>query len=194
MNDLATIIPIGPICDNVGRTTEWARDTGGLNIWSNTFPAEQLPEPGSLVEVGGVPFVFPAEPGSNGDADNIRCAGQFVPIPPGRYDWIYVLATAERRTEDCVLVHFAGGAVDKESLRISDFWPDSEPHFGETLAYQCSRLHYRNHSQRNMPPTIWRQRIAVVRAVELVGMRLPDNPAIHIFAVTLIRASGWDPA
>jgi hypothetical protein len=187
MNELALPVPLDAICDNIGRTTERARDAGAFNIWRNTFPAEELPEPGSAVDVGGVPFVLPG-----GAADNVRCAGQYVPVVPGRYDWIYVLATAERRTEDSVRLHFTGGAVDQEWLRVSDFWPNAAPHFGELAAYTCSRLHYPNHSQRDMPPTIWRQRIAVPRAADLVGVRLPDNPAIHVFAATLVRANGWD--
>jgi hypothetical protein len=169
--------------DNTARTTREDLAAGGFNIWRNTFPADELPPAGGRVEVGGVQFAFPAD-----GPDNLRCTGQLIEVPPGRYDWIWVLAAAERRTEDQVLLHFAGGEVDPEWLRVSDFWPDAAPHFGETAAFRCAVLHYPRHVQANMPVTIWRQRVAVPRAAELVAVRLPDNPAIHLFAATLTTA------
>ncbi|HEY2701184.1 MAG TPA: hypothetical protein VGJ45_37395 [Pseudonocardiaceae bacterium] len=173
--------------NNTSRTDAHALDAGAFNIWRNTFPATELPEPGGTVVVGGVPFAFP---GWRADgADNVRCCGQLLDIdPPGHYDWIYLLVAAERRTEDPVLLHFAAGVVDQEWLRVSDFWPDASAHFGELRAYQCSVLHYPRHTQERMPPTIWRQRVPVARAAELRALRLPDNPAIHVFAMTLLSA------
>lgn len=173
--------------NNTSRTDTHALGKGAFNIWRNTFPSGELPEPGGTVIVGGVPFAFP---GLRGDgADNVRCTGQLIDIGAhGHYDWIYLLVAAERRTEDPVLLHFASGIVDQEWLRVSDFWPDASAHFGELLAYQCSVLHYPRHTQERMPPTIWRQRVPVARAAELVALRLPDNPAIHVFAMTLLRA------
>src|SRR4051812_44873913 len=86
--------------DNRGITPTTELGGGAFNVWSNTFPAEQLPPDGSLVEVGGVLFEFPVR--AAGGADNLRCAGQLIALPPGRYDWLYLLAAAERRTEDLV--------------------------------------------------------------------------------------------
>lgn len=172
--------------DCTGITPETALDAGAFNIWSNTFPAAELPPSGSEVLVDGVRFRFPARHPTG--ADNVRCARQLVPVPTGRYDWIHVLAAAERRTEDQVLLHFTDGSIDQEWLRISDFWPETPARFGESIAFRCSRMHYPRHVQHNMGPAIWRQRVAVPREHDLTAIRLPDNPAIHVFAMTLIPA------
>lgn len=167
--------------DTTGFTTGEATGIGALNIWGNTFAAEDLPTIHPQWTVGGVPFTVV----TTGGTDHVRCRGQYVDLPPGGYDWLHVLATAERRTEDPVLLHFAGGAVDPEWLRVSDLWPDAGPRFGEVLALRGSRLHYPRHVQPDMRPALWAQRVPVTRRAPLTGLRLPDNPALHVFAITL---------
>ncbi|HXM57052.1 MAG TPA: hypothetical protein VOB72_16750 [Candidatus Dormibacteraeota bacterium] len=180
-----TVVDLTPHFDNDGISHAERPGDGAFNIWANTFPAEELPESGALVDVGGVTFRFPDK--RDGRLNNLRCGGQLVHVQPGRYDWIYLLAAAERRTEDPLHLHYRTGAVDPEWLRVSDFWPEARAHFGEMPAFRCSRLHYPRHAQRDMGPTIWRQRVPVPRHEELAAVRLPDNPAIHVFAMTLVR-------
>ncbi len=167
--------------DNTGITRRDDLSGGGFNIWSNTFPAEELPQ-GPVIDVGGLPFRFPCR-GPGGD--NLRCAGQLIEVPPQRYDWLYLIAAAERRTEDSVLLHYADGAIDPEWLRVSDFWPETPGRFGERETLCCVSLHYPRHVQAPMGPAIWRERVPVPREQPLAAIRLPDNPAIHIFALTL---------
>ncbi|MEU3756568.1 hypothetical protein AB0H17_28030 [Streptomyces olivoreticuli] len=177
-----TRLDLTAFANNTGITTEDRLSDGAFNIWGNTFPAEELPAGGEIT-VDGIPFRFPAP--AAGAPDNVRCAGQLLELPAGRYDWIHVLAAAERRTEDFVQLHYADGSVDPEWLRISDFWPQTGARFGESAAFSCTRLHYPRHVQRSMGPTIWRQRVPVTRQRELTALTLPDNPAIHVFAMTL---------
>lgn len=181
----AVAIDLSRHLDNTGSTWADNLDGGAFNIWCNTFPAEELP-PDGLVEVGGIPFRLAGR--TRGRPDNLRCGRQLLAVPPGRYDWIHVLAAAERRTEDLLLLHYATGAVDPEWIRISDFWPETPPRFDETPALRFSRMHYPRHVQHNMLPVIWNQRVPVPRQQDLAGIRLPDNPAIHLFAVTCVPA------
>ncbi|MFI2209278.1 hypothetical protein [Streptomyces sp. NPDC020141] len=177
------VIDLGTHFDATGITAPDRLADGAFNVWSNSFPAGELPRPGSLVNVHGLPFAFPA-PNGRGH-DNLRCARQLIGVPAGRYDFIHVLAAAERRTEDEVGLHYADGSVDHEWLRVSDFWPETASRFGERPAFTCGVLHYPRHVQRGMSPTIWRQRVAAPRESDLRAIRLPDNPAIHVFAMTL---------
>jgi hypothetical protein len=156
---------------------------GEFNVWGNSFAAEYLPAGKSLVHVDGVPFEFP--PVCDG-ADNVRCTGQYVRVPDGRYDWIHVLAAAERRCEDTVELNFADGSVDAEPLRISDFWA-APAWFGEVKAFESLTMHYPHHVQRGVPALMWSQRVPVTRRATLTGILLPRNIAVHLFAVTLQR-------
>src|ERR1700678_2822948 len=114
-----TPLPIAEYCNNQAISAESEIHSGRFNVWGNSFPATDLPEPGSRIEVAGVPFDFPVR-GPGGD--NIRCGGQLVEVPPGRWDWVHLLTAAERRAEDTVALHFESGDVDFEALRVSDFW------------------------------------------------------------------------
>lgn len=169
--------------NNVGITAHTATGVGALNVWRNSLPAEEVPAGKELV-VEGVPFAFPEA--GNGEPDNLRCEGQTVPFPQGRFDWIYLLAAGERRVEDEIALHFADGSVDFEDIRVSDFWA-AAPHFGETLAQETSAMHYPHHVQRGVSGMIWCQRVPVVRRAELCAVRLPANAALHVFAATLCR-------
>jgi hypothetical protein len=161
-------------------TETWA---GAFNVWGNSFAAEYLPAGKSLVHVDGVPFAFP--PVGEG-SDNVRCAGQFISVPEGGYDWIHVLAASERRCEDAVELSFADGSVDAEPLRISDFWA-APAWFGEVKAFESLVMHYPHHVQRGIPAVMWAQRVPVTRRAALTGIRLPRNLAVHVFALTLQR-------
>jgi hypothetical protein len=171
--------------DNTGITRLDHLSGGAFSIWGNTFPAEELPD-GPTMQSGGVSFRFP-DRGPGGD--NIRCAVQFIELPSGRYDWIYLIAAAERRTEDAMLLHYADGSIDPEWLRVSDFWPETPGRFGERESLRCRSLHYPRHVQTPMGPALWRERVPVPREVALAGIRFPDNPAIHVFALTLTGAA-----
>lgn len=106
-------------------------------------------------------------------------------VPVGRYDWIHLLVASERRTEDTVALHFAHGAVDFEALRVSDFWAQAHPSFGDRQAFQTPVMHYPHHVQQQVPALMWTQRVPVTRREVLVGLRFPRNIAIHVFALTL---------
>jgi hypothetical protein len=168
--------------NNTGIAAAEHPTAGGFNIWANTYPADQLPPAGSTVAVGGVPFLFPAA--ATGSPDNIRCRGQRIPLPPGEYEWLYLIAAAERRTEDLVALHYAGGRVRRQWLRVSDFWPETPARFGEREAYRTDRMLYPRHAQHRMAPPIWRCRVPVTVPGVVEALTLPDNPAIHVFAIT----------
>ena len=176
-----TLVDLAEHRNNVAITAATTTGTGRLNVWGNSLPADQMAI-NSRIVIEGVPFDFPDA--GHGEADNVCCQGQFIRLPPGRYDWLYLLVCAERRVEDEIAFHFSDGAVDFEALRVSDFWA-AEPAFGETAAITTTRMHYPHHVQDRVPGMIWCQRVPVVRRAELVAARLPDHVGVHVFAATL---------
>jgi hypothetical protein len=185
---ISTVVDISEVCNNRGIAKPGADESYGFNIWRNTFPAEDLSAPGSMVTVAGVEFEFPVR--EMGGGDNIRCRGQLVALPAGRHDWLYLLGAAERRTEDEAELHYADGTVRTAWLRMSDFWPETPAWFGEPEAFRATGLRYPRHTQAGHRPVIWQQRIPVTVPGELAGLRLPDNPAMHVFALTAVEEPG----
>lgn len=172
--------------DNIGVTRAGATGSGAFNVWGNSLPAEQVPRAGRT-EVEGVPFEFP--PTGGGRPDNVRCAGQHLRVRPGGYDWLYLVAAAERRAEEEIACHYADGSVDFEPLRLSDFWA-APAAFGESAAVSTTSMHYPFHVQRDVPGRLWCQRVPLVRRAPLAGLTLPRNPAVHVFAATLLALTG----
>jgi len=178
-------LDLQPYFDNDAISTAANPGDGAFNVWGNSFAAEHLPASGAHVVVDGVPFVFP--PKQDGLRNNLRCAGQVIPVPPAHVDWVWLLAASERRAEDAVALHFDDGTVDFEPLRVSDFWA-APALFGETAAFVCPVMHYPHHVQKGVAATLWCQRVPAVRRAPLVRLRLPRNLAVHVFAVTLALA------
>jgi hypothetical protein len=178
-------LALDALFDNDGISGRERPGDGAFNIWGNTFPAECLPASGAIVVVEGIPFRFP--PKEDGEPNNVRCRGQFLRLEEAVWDWVYVLAAAERRSEEAVLVRFGDGSERPEWLRVSDFWPETHCRFGEPLAFAGNGLHYPRHAQPNMRPAIWQSRVPIGLRRPVVGVTLPENPAIHLFAATLVR-------
>ncbi|NEB74966.1 hypothetical protein G3I40_06920 [Streptomyces sp. SID14478] len=179
----ARTVAIEDFLDSVGVEPSSRSGSGAFNIWGNAFPAGELPC-GTLTAHDRVPFRFPAADGVR--PDHLRCRGQRIALPAGRTDWIHVLGAAERRTEDGVLLEYADGSVRRQWLRLSDFWPETGPRFGERLAYRTTAMLYPRHEQYTMSPSIWHQRVPVAVPDGLTALVLPHNPAMHLFALTLV--------
>ncbi|MEO6700612.1 MAG: hypothetical protein ABI140_12050 [Jatrophihabitantaceae bacterium] len=175
------LVDLAAQLNNVAITPAEQRKSGACNVWGNSFSAAQMPDQPTIT-VAGIEFrtwhLRDAEP------DNIRCAGQLIELPAGHYDWIHLIATGERRVEDELCLHFADHSADFEAVRVSDFWA-APAMFGETPALRSEAMHYPFHVQFGLAATAWHQRVPVTRRAALTGLRLPDNPALHVFALSL---------
>lgn len=180
------LIGIDDLLNNRATTSVADLELGRLNAWGNSFPAEELPTPGTLVEVAGIPFMWA---NARAEGDNVRCEGQVIDIPPGQYDWIYLLAASERRSEDTLWAYYDDGYADPLRVGVSDFL-DGTPVFGELPAFRTARMHYPHHVQQNLPTTMWLSRVGMPRRGTARALRLPRLVALHVFAVTLL--TGFD--
>ena len=142
------LIGIDDLLNNRATTGVDDLDTGRLNAWGNSFPSRELPEPGAVIEIAGIPFVWP---NAHTTGDNVRSEGQVIDIPSGRYDWIYLLAASERRSEDTLWVHYEDGHADPLRVGVSDFL-DGTPAFGELPAFRTAQMHSRTTSRRTCRP------------------------------------------
>jgi hypothetical protein len=179
------LLDLRPCFNNDAISTAANPGDGAFNVWGNTLPAEWLPASGSRTDVRDVPFRFPRT--EDGARNSVVCRRQLLRLDQGHVDWLYLLSAAERRAEDVVYLYYGDGSVDPEWLRVSDFWP-APAHFGEVLAFQCPVMHYPHHVQAGVEGQIWMVRVPVVRSTPLVGMRLPLNRALHVFALTVQEA------
>ncbi|CAL9621743.1 hypothetical protein SUDANB6_05879 [Streptomyces sp. enrichment culture] len=178
-----TMLALEPFLNNQAATTPGNLGEGRLNVWRNSIPAQ--PEPLELV-VDGVPLRSARLDGDG--PDNVVCAGQRIEVPERRWDWLYVIGCGERRVRDVITWHFADGSVDRDQLALSDLWEGRSDH-GEELALRTDVIHYPYHVQERIGITLWSQRVPITSRQPLTALSLPENPAVHLFAMTLVGRS-----
>ncbi|MGW6534360.1 hypothetical protein ACWGBV_03925 [Streptomyces sp. NPDC055051] len=179
-----TMLALEPFLNNQAATTPDNLADGRLNVWRNSIPAQ----PGPLERVvDGVPLRTARLDGRG--PDNVLCAGQRIEVPERRWDWLYVVGCGERRVRDVVTWHFSDGSADRDHLALPDLW-EGRSDRGEELALRTDVIHYPYHVQERIGITLWCQRVPITARQPLSAISLPKNPAVHLFAMTLVGQSG----
>lgn len=172
------------VLNNRGVTDESDKGDGGINIWGNSFSKNNLPEFGLKASHGKIPFTF--QKSAKTGFDNVVCRAQQIKFGPTKISSLHFLAISERSNVAKICITHAGSILEILSVGVSDFWPDAPPNFGNELFLRGKCLHYPKHIQDNMHPSIWYAASNLQNTgIEADGLLLPDNPAIHIFAITL---------
>ncbi len=176
------LVDLGSAANNKGISSRATLADGGFNVWGNSYPSEEMPAGEAIVEFGDFPFRFPGR--QTRCADNVVCTGQRISFEEGIFCGMSVLGAAERRSANVMTFVADTGACRAVPLCLSDWWPGARSHFRNRLALRSSCLHYPRHIQTNMSPAIWVHSVAFASIRAGVAV-LPDNPALHIFSLTL---------
>ncbi len=183
-------LDIGEQFNNDGISTQAVPRDGNFDLperpSGSTYPAEHLPDGGKPFEPGstpGVSFRFP--PTADGKDNNIRCQGQRLDAPPGAFRTLWLLAAAETGDQQGT-VHLVYPEGEQTALvRLTDWC--REPRFGEREAVRCPERRTWQGEAEAQVCRIWAVPLPL-RSEPLRAIVLPENPRIHIFAVTLVRA------
>lgn len=189
--DSFVLVDLSPYWNNDGISWEMNRTDGDLDGAGMTFPAEALPAAMKTTELCGVTMLFPDT--TDGALNNVSMAGQQIGVPRGQYCLIHVLGVSEGGSfrEDVVL-EYKDGSTDGETLGLTDCRPHwGKLKFDEQAAIRFDEMHFPpGDPHRNRAPGIcgmWLQTLKVDARKELFAVQLPDNPAMHVFAMTLQR-------
>ena len=155
----------------------------------NAYPAELFPD--TLV-YKGVEFAFADPVLHNG----VRCRGEKIKLPEGKYDKLYILASAMREDSECV---FKVG--DKEQTTIIPYYSGfigQWGHKGHTeeflkaadVAFAGTHLHSMIYN-KDIPHQYGYMFCIVLDIPEdAETFTLPDNSRIVVFAATAVRKDG----
>jgi acetyl esterase/lipase len=158
------------------------------------YPAERLPAGGSVfaVEEAGCQFVFPVV--AFGETNNVACGGQRLSgLWPelgdeARLTEMVVLGAAENGSARAdVKFEHADGAVRAVPLSFSDWCVEPAP--GEIVAVSAPyRYAWDGRQRKNVRETItcrlFVRRLKVPDAGPVAAIILPEQPNLHIFAIT----------
>ncbi len=145
-----------------------------------TYPAERAPDPSVVVELVGVPWLFPP---TLADANNISLKGQTMLIDPGEFSRLHVLGASEQGNYTApVLLHYADGTEQVE-LALSDWC--QQPRFGEQVAVDFQQRRGATGTVERINCRILAQVIELHTGRTLEAITFPDRETMHVFALTL---------
>lgn len=146
-----------------------------------TYPAERAPTPDEVVELLGVPYMFPP---SFSDANNVAMHGQVLEIEAGSYTRLWVLGASEQGNYLMpVVLEYADGSSEAHDLGLSDWC--QLPRYGDEVAIEFTQRRGAGGAVERISCRIFVQSVAVDPARELVSITLPDRETMHAFAITL---------
>ena len=203
-------LDLSPYLNNSGIAPDGRTDDGGLDGMGTAFRAESLPAPRAIITSQGIPFVFPGW--TRGSSDNIACEAQEIPLPPGAGDALHVLGMCDWRAfEEPLRLKAADGTCVERRLGLSDAPRYQGLRYGEHAALSCPLITPDTsiplHSLIGIPPPgagyemkesrieagIWHQVVPLHGPRPLSGLVLPDNPSMHLFAMTSVAADEASP-
>jgi predicted alpha-1,2-mannosidase len=164
-----------------GVATAGAADAGDFDGTGTSFPAEQMPAPGTGV-LAGRAYAFP---GTTGSAVNFATArGQTVPLVPRAYRALDVLLSAHHGdATGTATVHYADGGSAPVTLSATD-WAASAPRLGEDTAIHADSRYDSQGVPDGVAVNLWHLTVPLDSARTAVSITLPDNSHLALYALS----------
>ncbi|CAG7647650.1 GH92 family glycosyl hydrolase [Streptomyces bryophytorum] len=164
--------------DGVGTAGGTGADFDGTGT---SFPAEQLPAPGTGV-LDGRAYAFPDTAGS---APNFATAhGQTLPLVRRTYSALDVLLTAHHGdVSGTATVHYADGTTADVALNATD-WAAGGPRLGEDTAIHADTRYNSAGARDGVGVSIWHVALPLDRTRTAVSLTLPDDTRLALYAVS----------
>lgn len=139
--------------NNDGISYDDLKCDGDFDSLGATYPAEELPNSNSIINMGGIPFIFPNK--EHGEKNNMILTGQTIPIDENLYKSLFCLGAVEGQNgevfEEEITVSFTDGSYNSIFLGLSNWL--LQPVYNEKIAFICSHLHYPDSGQTTIKNT-----------------------------------------
>ncbi|MGW3623992.1 GH92 family glycosyl hydrolase [Streptomyces sp. NPDC000880] len=164
-----------------GVATADAKQQGNLDGKGWSFPAGQLPAPGSRT-VAGRAYRIPETSGTTGNFLSLR--GQRTYLAPGRYSALDLLVTAvngDQQTE--VTITYTDGTTSTAPLAVTD-WASASPHFGEETALSTDTRYNVNGTADGRAVRIRHVALPVDKDRTVSSISSPPAANLKVFAIS----------
>jgi hypothetical protein len=164
-----------------GVATAGAANAGDFDGTGTSFPAEQLPAPGTGV-LAGRAYNFPATTGST--ANFATAHGQTVALTPRAYSALDVLLTAHHGdVTGPATVHYSDGSSARVTLSATD-WAASNPRLGEDTAIRADSRYNAKGVPDGVAVSIWHLTVPLDSGKTAVSLTLPDDTRMALYALS----------
>ena len=163
-----------------GISEEGDFDDGNFDDAGWSFAGDTMP-PAGPVTYHGVPFEFPSY--AAGRKNTVEARGQTLPLAPGAYEEIRLLASAHHGSPNSsATINYVDGSTEQVRLALTD-WAQS-PAYGELVAIAANHRHDQD-SDSGPPVNIFIQTLPADPQRPVKSITLPNERRIHLFAVSL---------
>lgn len=182
-----TCLDLSPYLNAVCASPTYEPGAGVVNAWGNSFPLEEIAF-GRRIVLDGVRFDLPAK--KDNGPDHIECLGQCISISTeakaGQFAIIHVLGFGELGSQalDLTAEDISGTTV-RISVELGNWLrPANERH--RPTVWRASRLRYAaGYDLDLLRPVMIATAARLPKAVNIVRLKLGQNPLAHVLAVTL---------
>jgi hypothetical protein len=129
--------------------------------------------------------------GPANELDAVSCSGQTVPLPPGQFSGLMLLATGVEgsQTSETIIVTYTDGSSSKFTQSFSDWYtPQNFPHESEGVA--MAYRNYENGTKDQRTFNLYAYRLALNPAKSVQSVTLPNDADVVVLAATLLPVSG----
>lgn len=171
------------IDDNIINNSENKLDN--VSISGQFFKPDLLPNSLEEVCVDKIPYMFPDK--SPGKYDNIVCEEQLIYVPKGYYKGINILGLSEwGDNKDSIRVIFSNNNSEEVDIFFLDWGKAGSNWDYDSELNKKSILAFKSEITSSWMCAIYYNKCRIENSSKVMtSIKLPYNPNIHIFAVTL---------
>lgn len=177
-------IKLEHLFNGIATSSDSKRDSGLFSYISRcTFPAEELPEANEITMLSNIPFLFPDK--RDGCYNNIESEEQTILLPNPSANSIALLGACDTTKFQEVIEVKSLGKTGVYPFGFSS-WLDEQPDYNNILAWRGTHIHTTTQDLIKLKPVLWIALVHLPKRKAIQILRLPYNPSLHIFAITLI--------
>ena len=175
-------VPLSHNYNNNGFSYALEQRIGNFTTFGSSYPGDEIPDQ-TDIRIEDIPFLFP-DTGST--FNNIELENQQLSIPENHYTAMSILGAADNGSyEEEVQYYLNNTLVHQMPLALTN-WTDHIPKYNEKVVYRCSGIYTQKGALlTTKQTTIWLQTLLFEHPIHINTIVLPDNPCMHIFAITL---------
>jgi alpha-glucosidase len=186
-------VPYGSLAEafnEVAITNDEDPTPGNFDNGGNSYSAQALADggvtPGAVISSRNVEFSWPqAEPGV---PNGVKTAGQTVALRGQGTHLAFLGASASLSAVGQYIVRYADGSEEVRSMQFPNWCCQATDVGGSTIAvesfYRNTQAGPANHGTRY---AVFHNEIELIPGKEVVSVRLPDSPAITLFAAAFVE-------
>jgi hypothetical protein len=171
--------------DDVGVTDNANTAPGDFDGGGDSFSAQELAAdgatPGATLSVQGTTFAWPSA--ASGTPDNTEAQGQLISV--GGSGSLGFLASASGVNQSGTLtVNYTDGTSSTATLGVPNWCCENQGDFGATVALKTLGNNAPSGNRQNgVEYDVFFNQVALTPGKTVASVVLPDNPALHIFAM-----------